>query len=383
MARTVGTFRVTRVGGEEVRAFVPAPLPPSGPGLVLDGRLSGLHNAALLAVERLRVAGAMVPSAQWFLYGFVRTEAVLSSEIEGTQATLRDVVTFEATRRAARPDEVREVCNYVAALEFARREIASPDGLPLSTRLLCGAHVRLMRGVRGADKMPGEVRRTQNWIGGTRPGNARFVPPPPEAVGGLMAQLDKWIHSEDGLPPLIRAGLAHVQFETIHPFLDGNGRIGRLLIALLLEHWGLLDGPLLYLSLSFKRRQGEYYERLTAVRDRGDWEGWTAFYLECVREAAEDGVRAARRLFALLGGDRARLLKHAQVTVSAVRLLELLPSHPVVTVPRAMRLLRVSKPTAIKAVGVLAGAGVLKETTGRRRDRVYAYQAYLDVLTGD
>jgi Fic family protein len=362
---------------------VPAPLPPADPPLVLDDRLSALHAEAVTAVGKLGVAGAMVPSAQWFLYGFVRKEAVVSSEIEGTQATLQDVVTFEATRQAERPDDVRDVCNYVDALTFARKEIAGAKGLPLSTRLLCEAHKRLMRGVRGADKMPGEIRRTQNWIGGTRPGNSRFVPPPPEVVPELMAQLEKWLHSADALPPLVKAGLAHVQFETIHPFLDGNGRIGRLLITLLLEHWGLLKSPMLYLSLALKRRQQQYYAHLTAVRDGGDWEGWTAFYLECVREAADDGVRAAGRLFALLGKDRARLIAHDSVTVPAIRLLDLLPSSPVVTLPLAIELLGVSKPTVIKAIEALEETGILKETSGKRRDRVYAYQKYLDVLTGE
>jgi Fic family protein len=386
MPRTTGTYRVSRVGGaagEDVRAFVPAPLPPADPPLVLDDRLTALHAEALTAVGKLGVAGAMVPSAQWFLYGFVRKEAVVSSEIEGTQATLQDVVTFEATKQAERPDDVRDICNYVDALTFARKEIASAKGLPLSTRLLCEAHKRLMRGVRGADKMPGEVRRSQNWIGGTRPGNARFVPPPPDIVPELMAQLEKWLHSDDALPPLVKAGLAHVQFETIHPFLDGNGRIGRLLITLLLEHWGLLKSPMLYLSLALKRRQQQYYAHLTAVRDGGDWEGWTAFYLECVREAADDGVRAAERLFALLGKDRARLIAHDSVTVPAVRLLDLLPSSPVVTLPLAIELLGVSKPTVIKAIEALEETGILKETSGKRRDRVYAYQKYLDVLTGE
>lgn len=383
MPRTTGTYRVSRAGGEEVRAFVPAPLPPADPPLALDGRLAALHAEALTAVGKLGVAGAMVPSAQWFLYGFVRKEAVVSSEIEGTQATLQDVVTFEATRQAERPDDVRDVCNYVDALTFARKEISSAKGLPLSTRLLCEAHKRLMRGVRGADKMPGEVRRSQNWIGSTRPGNARFVPPPPEVVPELMAQLEKWLHSKDALPPLVKAGLAHVQFETIHPFLDGNGRIGRLLITLLLEHWDLLPSPMLYLSLALKRRQPEYYAHLGAVREGGDWEGWTAFFLECVCDAADDGVRAAQKLFALLGEDRARLIGHEGVTVPGIRLLDLLPSSPVVSLPLAVELLGVTKPTAIKAIEALEETGILQETSGKRRDRVYAYQKYLDVLTGD
>lgn len=383
MPRTTGTYRLTRAGNEEVRAFVPEPLPPKNPPLVLDEAMAALHAEAVAAVGQLGVAGAMVPSAEWFLYGFVRKEALVSSEIEGTQATLQDVVTYEATKQAERPDDVREVCNYVDALTFAREQIAKPKGLPLSTRLLCEAHKRLMRGVRGADKQPGEIRRSQNWIGGTRPGNARFVPPPPEDVPALMAQLDTWLYSDDVLPPLVKAGLAHVQFETIHPFLDGNGRIGRLLITLLLEHWGLLKSPMLYLSLAFKRRQQEYYARLSGVRTEGEWEAWTRFYLECVREAADDGVRAAQAIFALIGKDRARLIKHAAVTVPAVRLLDLLPSRPVVTLPLAVDLLGVSKPTAIKAIEALESVGVLKETSGKRRDRVYAYQKYLDTLTGE
>ncbi len=386
MLRTTGTYRVSRAGvpgGEDVRAFVPVPLPPADPPLVLDDRLTVLHAEALTAVAKLGVAGATVPSAPWFLYGFVRKEAVVSSQIEGTQATLQDVVTFEATRHAERPHVVQDVCNYVDALTFARRKTASPTGLPLSTRLLCEAHKRLMRGGRGADKLPGELRRSQNWIGGTRPGNARFVPPPPEAVPELLARLEKWIHSKDPLPPLVKAGLAHVQFETIHPFLDGNGRIGRLLITLLLEHWALLKSPMLYLSLAFRKRQQQYYAHLTAVRDSGDWEGWTAFFLECVREAADDGVRAAERLFVRLGTDRARVIAHDGVTIPAVRLLDLLPSHPVVTLPLAVTLLGVSKPTAIKAIETLEETEILKETSGKRRDRVYTYQKYLEVLAGD
>jgi Fic family protein len=373
---------VTRFEGEEVRAFVPAPLPPAGPALRIEGPLEAVHSGAIEALGRLSLAGEMVPSAEWFLYGFVRKEAVVTSQIEGTEATLRDVVTYEATRESQRPDDVREVCNYVDALLFARREVARARGLPLSTRLLCGAHKRLMRGVRGQDKQPGELRRSQNWIGGIRPGNARFVPPPPELVAEAMAALDKWIHADDPLPPLVRAGLAHVQFETIHPFLDGNGRIGRLLVALLLEHWGLTRSPLLYLSVALRRRQQEYYRRLAAVRTEGDWEGWTAFFLECVRDAADDGVAMAQRLFALVEKDRRAVLGHGRASVASVRLLDALPSHPVVTLSLAGDILKASKPTAAKAIEALVAGGVLRETTGRRRDRVYAYQRYLDALTG-
>jgi Fic family protein len=383
MKRSTGTYRITRVVGEEVRAFVPLPLPPSQPALILDGALESLLARANSAVAQLGVAGRMVPSAEWFLYGFVRKEAVISSQIEGTEATLRDVVTFEATHKTDRPHDVQEVCNYLDALDYARREIARAGGLPLSMRLLCEAHGRLMRGTRGVEKQPGQVRTSQNWIGGTRPGNARFVPPPADEVPAALAALDRWIHEEESIPPLVRAGLAHVQFETIHPFLDGNGRIGRLLITLLVEHWGLLDSPLLYLSLALKRRRDEYYTRLSAVRTAGDWEGWTAFFLECVREAASDGVATAGELFALLNNDRRRLLAEPRVTVPAIRLLDLLPSHPVMTLPRAIEILGTTKPTASKAIETLRAARVLRETTGKQRDREYVYQDYLTLLTGD
>lgn len=383
MNRTTGHYQTTSFGGESVRAFVPQPLPPSRPALLLEGELAALHADSVAAVGRLAVAGSMVPDANWFLYGFVRKEAVITSQIEGTQATLIDVLTYEATHHAERVEDVREVCNYVDALHFARREIRNPKGLPLSMRLLRDTHQRLMRGVRGTDKLPGEFRTSQNWIGGTRPGNAVFVPPPPEMVPAALADLERWIHGDDPLPPLVRAGLAHVQFETIHPFLDGNGRIGRLLIALLVEHWGLLPSPLLYLSLAFKRRQEEYYRSLSAVRTEGDWEGWITFFLECVRDAADDGVTTAGRLFALLSKDRQRLLGAPGVTVPAIRLLDALPEQPIVTLAGVMKILKTSKPTASKAISLLDRAKILKETTGKQRDRIYAYDGYLRLLTAD
>jgi Fic family protein len=349
----------------------------------LEGKLAAFHAEATAALARLAVAGRMVPNADWFLYGFIRKEAVITSQIEGTQATLIDVLTYEATQKAKRPQDAQEVCNYVDALAYARREISASKGLPLSMRLLCEAHKRLMRGARGAEKQPGQIRTSQNWIGGSRPGNAVFVPPPPEEVDAALSDLERWIHASDELPPLVRAGLAHVQFETIHPFLDGNGRIGRLFIALLVEHWGLLSEPLLYLSLALKRRQQEYYRCLTAVWTEGDWEGWTAYFLECVREAADDGVNTAQRLFGLLDKDRQRLLSASDATVPALRLFDALPARPMVTLAGAMKTLKTTKPTAAKAIAVLINAKILKETTGKQRDRVYAYHSYLQMLTAD
>ncbi|MBI2900233.1 MAG: Fic family protein [Planctomycetes bacterium] len=383
MGRVTGTYRTTVVAGEKVRAFLPHPLPPRDPPLLIVGDLAALHANAVAALGRLAVAGLMVPSAAWFLYGFVRKEAVISSQIEGTQATLMDVLRYEATRKTERPADVKEICNYVDALAFARAEIARPKGLPLCSRLLAEAHKRLMRRTRGAEKQPGTVRTSQNRIGGDRPGNARFVPPPHDAVPKALADLEHWIHGADPLPPLVRAGLAHAQFETIHPFLDGNGRIGRLLVGLLLEHWGLLGTPLLYLSLAFKRHRAEYYDALMAIRVKGDWEGWTAFFLRCVCESAKDAVGAAERLFRLLGDDRRGMMRHEATTIPTVRLFDLLPEHPIVTLSVVMELLKTTKPTAGKALDALRRAGILRETTGKRRDRVYAYDKYLKVLVED
>ncbi|MEO2035696.1 MAG: Fic family protein [Planctomycetaceae bacterium] len=380
MVRKTGKYISKEVACEVVKAFMPYPLPPTRPVLRIVGSLADLHAEAVAAVGRLEIAGTMVPSPDWFLYGFVRKEAVVSSQIEGTQATLEDVVAWEATRQSDRPADVEEVCNYVDALIFARAEIAKPRGLPLCVRLLCSIHERLMRGVRGSDKQPGLVRTSQNWIGGRRPGNARFVPPPPDDVPECLTALEQWIHSDEALPPLVRAGLAHVQFETIHPFLDGNGRIGRLLITLLVELWGLLSSPLLYVSLGFKRHRQEYYERLTAVRTHGDWEGWVEFFLQCVIESASDGVATAQRLFQVVGSDREKATQHETATVNSLRLFELLPQHPVVTLARAGKLLGATKPTTQKAIDSLCRASVLHEVTGKKRDRVYAWRSYIDVI---
>ena len=370
------------VGGEEAAAFVPDPLPPQNPPLEVDSRRAQLLARAEQAVARLEVAGEMVPSLDWFVYAFVRKEAVVSSQIEGTQATLVDLFEYEALLDHRQPlEDVREVCNYLDALKYARGQLTSAKGLPLSMRLLHQVHRRLMRGVRGADKQPGEVRRSQNWIGGTRPGNAVFVPPPPEQVPALLGDLEKYLHAADHpLPPLVRIGLAHVQFETIHPYLDGNGRIGRLLVTLLLEHWKVLSAPLLYLSLFFKRHQSEYYQRLGAVRANGDWEGWTDFFLEGVATIADEAVAAARDVFARVSADRQRLLAARGASVIAARLLEQLPTHPVITIPRVVKLLKTTKPTAGKAVQLLENIGVLVETSGKARDRTFAYKAYLERL---
>jgi len=382
MARITGRYEHSRAGGEEVAAFIPRPLPPREPPLVLDGELADRLRRAEAALGRLDLVSVMVPSVSWFLYSFVRKEAVISSQIEGTQATLMDLLNFEAAGKdeSAETPDIREVCNYLEALAFAQKELQSPKGLPLSIRLLNETHRRLMKGVRGSMMQPGKVRSSQNWIGGTRPGNAVYVPPPARAVPELLGRLETYIHGRSDLPALIRAGLVHAQFETIHPYLDGNGRIGRLLIALCLEHWKLLSSPLLYLSLFFKQHRAEYYRRLDAVRAGGDFEGWLKFFLEGIAVIADEAVAATRDLFALIASDRTKILGAPSTSVTAARLFELLPEHPIVSIAGVVRLLDTTKPTAAKAVDALVQARVLRETTGRRRDRTYGYQAYLDRL---
>jgi Fic family protein len=380
MKRTTGRYEQITAGGEKIGAFVPFDLPPADPALAIDANLERRLLEAERALARLELAREMVPSLDWFIYGFVRKEAVVSSQIEGTQATLVDLLTFEAEEQPAPNADIEEVTNYLDALTYARAELASEHGLPVSMRLLNEAHRRLMRGVRGADKQPGEVRRSQNWLGGTRPGNAVYVPPPPQKLPELLSAFEKYIHADDPVPKLARAGLLHVQFETIHPYLDGNGRIGRLFIALLLEYWGLLNAPLLYLSLFFKRNREEYYRLLNLVRIDGDWEGWTDFFLQGVTTISDEAIGLARELFSLVNKDRARLLAVESASVSAVRLFEQLPRHPIVTVATAMKLIDASKPTATRAVDVLVDLDVLAETTGKRRDRSFAYRAYLDRL---
>jgi len=266
------------------------------------------------------------------------------------------------------------------ALTFARSELAKDGGLPLSMRLLNQAHARLLSGARGADRLPGEVRRSQNWIGGTRPGNAAYVPPPPQRVQETLSDFETYMHARDDHAPLVRVGLLHVQFESIHPYLDGNGRVGRLLIALLLERWGLLSAPLLYLSLFFKRHRNEYYRRLSAVRTDGDWEGWIAYFLEGVGTISEEAVESARQVFDLVTRDRAAVLARPAGSMMAMRLFELLPEHPMLTIARVSELLDTTRPTATKAVQTLVDAGVLTESSGKKRDRNFIYAAYLDVI---
>jgi Fic family protein len=380
MKRQTGEYERGTVAGEEVTAFIPFPLPPRDPPLDLDGDLAPLLSRAMEQVRLLDLSGDLVPSVEWFVYAFVRKEAVLSAQIEGTQATLMDLLEIEASGEAPVDADIEEVCGYVDALGFAWDELGRDAGLPISMRLLSETHRRLLAGARGAQKRPGEVRRSQNWVGGTRPGNASFVPPPPHRLGELLSQFERAIHDDSDLPPLVRIGLLHVQFETLHPYLDGNGRLGRLLITLLLRHWGVLSRPLLYLSLFLKMHRQEYYRRLGAVRTDGDWEGWLAYFLEGVAAVAEEAIATARRLHTIVGESRERLLARDDATVFSLRLFELLPQHPILTVNRAVELLDCSRPAATKALRVLEAAEVLHALDDRKKNRAVVFKEYLDHL---
>ena len=380
-AKPTGHYLTTTVAGESVSAFVPNPLPPRLSATQLATLSDPLHDAEA-ALARLDLAGEMIPSINWFIYAFVRKEALLSSEIEGTQASLVDVLAWEQTDRPGSSgiDDIEEVTNYVAAVNHAFDQIHSNKGVPVSVRLLNECHRILMQGVRGKNKQPGELRRSQNWIGGSRPSNAEFVPPPPEKVSDLLGDMEGYIHTGDKLAPLLRIALVHAQFETIHPYLDGNGRLGRMLIALLLDHWQLLHSPLLYLSLYLKQNQAAYYRWLSAIRTEGDWISWLRFFLDGVTQIAADAAGTARALHARVTEDRQVLLATQGATVSAIRLFELLPEHPVITMPLITRLLSTSKPTAGKAIDVLLKAAILFEVGERKRDRLYRYGRYLRLL---
>ena len=378
---TTGKYVETTVAGETVRAFVPNPLPPK----LTEKDLASLQEpirAAEAALERLRLAGEMIPSVDWFVYSFVRKEALLTSEIEGTQATLTDVMSYEQTGQSGSSDiaDVEEVTNYVRAANYAFEQLSSEKGLPVSSRLLDECHHRLMQGVRGKDKQPGEIRRSQVWVGGTRPGNAVFVPPPWDHGRDLLGALETYIHSDDDLPPLLRTAAVHAQFETIHPYLDGNGRIGRLLIALLLAHWGILEIPLLYLSVYLKEHQAEYYDQLGSIRKNGTWTDWFRFFLEGVKHVATIAAATATALNRQVNNDRKTLLSAESITVSAIQLFEALPKHPVISMPLVTRILSTSKPTASKAIDLLIKQGILTEIGDRKRDRIYKYDKYLQIL---
>ena len=380
MPRTTGTYAITTTLGESVRAFVPRPLPPDEPPLA-PACFVELNRQAELALARLAGVSGLVPSVEWLLYSAIRKEALLTSQIEGTQATLTDLFDEEAGLKVSNTDDVEEVTNYLRAFRWVQGQLRDPQGLPISVRLLCEAHRLLLDGARGAGKQPGELRRSQNWIGGSRPGNAVFVPPPPEHVAALLGDMERFIHvPEPSLPPLIRIALVHAQFETIHPFLDGNGRIGRLLIAALLEHWGLLPEPLMYLSGYLKQRQMDYYRHLSSIRTQGGWEGWVDFFLTGVEAAATEAERGIVGMTSLVAADRKRLLDAPKATPASYRLFEMLPMMPRFTVERVRQKLGTSFPTANAAVQLLAELDIVTELTGQKKNRSYSYQRYIELM---
>ena len=378
--RHTGTYAMSTTLGEAVKAFVPHPLPPAAPDLAAVA-WAGNHQAEL-ALARLSGVSGLVPSLDWLIDSAIRKEALLTSQIEGTQATLTDLFDEEAGLLVGNADDVEEVTNYLRAFRFVSEQLHDPKGLPISVRLLCQAHQHLLDGVRGAGKQPGELRKSQNWIGGTRPGNAAFVPPPPEHVAPLLADLERFIHDpQPALPPLVRIALVHAQFETIHPFLDGNGRIGRLLIAALLQEWGLLPQPLMYLSAYLKQHQSEYYRRLSAIPTDGDWEGWVAFFIEGVEVAATQAERGIVALASQVASDRRRILQSPKAGPMSYRLFEILPMMPRFTIEMVRQRLGTSFPTATSAVNLLESLGIIKELTGQKKNRSYSYQAYIDLMS--
>lgn len=381
MDRKTGSFRRSAFSGEAFRAYIPEALPPRPP-LAIDAGLQEKLDRANRAVGRLDGISAVLPDPALFLYFYVRKEALLSSQIEGTQSSISDLLLYEGEQTpSAGLDDVREVSNYVAAMYHGLNRMQK-DGFPLSLRLIREMHAILLRDGRGAAKDPGEFRRSQNWIGGSRPGNARFVPPPPEEVVPCMGALEKFLHNDpEPTPLLIKAALAHVQFETIHPFLDGNGRMGRLLITLLLCGEGALKEPMLYLSLYFKSNRDAYYDWLQRVRETGDWEGWLTFFLLGVEETAQGATDTARRILTLFETDRARISQGGRAMATDLRLHEYMQKKPLFTVSQAMKALSMTAPAIGAAVARLQALKLVRETTGKKRDRIYSYAPYLAILS--
>jgi Fic family protein len=381
MNRSTGTYITSTTLGESVQAFVPHHLPPAAPVLASEVYVE-LNREAELALARLAGVSGLVPSVDWLLYSAIRKEALLTSQIEGTQATLTDLFDEEAGFKVHNTDDVEEVTNYLRAFRWVQEQLRDPKGLPISVRLLCEAHRLLLDGARGTGKQPGELRRSQNWIGGTRPGNAVFVPPPPERVPELLGDMERFIHNgTTDLPPMVKVALIHAQFETIHPFLDGNGRIGRLLIAALFEHWGLLAEPLMYLSGYLKQHQTEYYRRLSAIRTEGDWEGWVRFFVEGVAVAAAEAERNIIAVASQVAADRKRLLQSPKAGPASYRLFEMLPMMPRFTIERVRQQLDTTFPTATAAVKALEDLGIVAEMTGQKKNRSYSYQGYVELLS--
>jgi Fic family protein len=374
----IGSYVTTTLAGEAVRAYIPRPLPPNPP--LQLGSLQRRLDRANRAVGRLDGLTTVVPDTNLLLYTYVRKEAVLSSQIEGTQSSLSELLLFENDAAPGLPaDDVEEVSNYVAAMQHGLRRLRG--GFPLSLRLLREMHRILLRGGRGANKTPGEFRRSQNWIGGTRPGNAAFVPPPPSRLMECLDPFEKFLHEDsESLPLLVRLGLIHVQFETIHPFLDGNGRLGRLLITLLLCEKKALREPILYLSLYFKTHRNLYYELLQRVRIDGAWEDWLAFFLEGVESTADEVSRAVSKSLALFARDRKKIQTLGRAASSALRVQEYMQKRPIAGIGAVSKSLALSVPTVTASLQHLRKLGIAQEMTGHRRNRVFSYAKYLAIV---
>lgn len=384
MKRKSGDYLTQTVTGESYQAYMPAPL-PAEPPLVLDGGLLQLMDQANRALGRLDGISRVWPNSSHFLnqllYQYVRKEAVLSSQIEGTQSSLSDLLLYELQETPGVPlDDVQEVSSYVAALNHGLARIR--EGFPLSLRLLREIHGILLATGRGADKSPGEFRRSQNWLGGSRPGNAVFVPPPPDRLMDCLGPFEHFLHDEpEPMPSLIKAALAHVQFETIHPFLDGNGRLGRMLITLLLCNDKVLQEPSLYLSLHFKIHRLDYYDYLQRVRIEGDWESWLRFFLTGVTETATEATDAAQKLWTLFDEDRSRIQAQGKIAGTALRVHDLLQQRPIVSITAACKALELTHPAVNKSLRKLEELGIVREITGRQRNRLYLYEAYMVILS--
>jgi len=381
-----GRFVPEGAGADRYAAFHPAPLPPDPP-LKVDGELQGLLDQANQALGRLDGITLLLPDPDHFLYAYIRKEAVLSSQIEGTQSSLSDLLLFEHHAAPGVPvTDVAETVNYISAMNHGISRMEA--GHPLSLRLIREVHRLLLHEVRGGSAGAGEFRRVQNWLGGTRPANARFVPPPPQEVPDAMGRLERFLHDDPVRTPiLIKAALAHAQFEAIHPFLDGNGRVGRLLVTLLLcqtrdrPHERVLSRPLLYLSLYLKRYRDAYYDHLQRVRTEGAWEPWLGFFLEGVIDVAGSATDTTRRIVQLVAHDRLRIQTIGRAAGSAQQVHDLISRDVITTIPEATKRLPVSEPTVASAMAHLEDLGIVRELTGRARGRTYAYTEYLGILS--
>ena len=374
-----GRYVTISTVGEKAQAFIPSPLPPRPP-IDWNPQLRNKFDQALLALGRLDSVATLLPDTSLFLYMYVRKEAVLSSMIEGTQSSLSDLLLFELDQEPGVPlDDVREVSNYVAALDHGLRLLA--EGLPLSVRLFRQIHGVLMSKGRGSNQSPGEFRRSQNWIGGTRPGNAAFIPPPAEAVPDCMSKLEFFLHDQpEPTPVLLKAALAHVQFETIHPFPDGNGRLGRLLITLLLRDQNVLKVPMLYLSLYFKTHRQFYYELLNGVRMTGDWEAWLDFFADAVIVTATQAVEAAQQILDLSNRDRDKINGLGRAAASTLKVHHLLMEQPIATSGSLVEKTGMTPATVNKALGHLEQLDIVKELTAQKRNRLFSYEGYIGIM---